>query len=306
MWDDDAQVREKKSLLANLTTEPDTPTKTPFGTVQVGGLLTPATGTRYGDGGGGGSSTARDWSSARRRLDFSSRNEASPSKIRRSVHPSLGSSDEDETYSWDESLDNEADKLLSRGSGGSTTTVSTFLPKQPVFTPNNRNTSRTATNTTPGKRKFQDPFFDEPEHDKPPPYSESVPSETQSSSATASITFSSVEVSATPTPRRYKDVLSAQQTGESHHIPDLASKVLGVLDRNNVTIPAAAKAEIIALLEQQYLKTQGIIRGRDISRMALKKKDEEIQALKERIEQLETEREMDKIVISCLRDKNSS
>lgn len=288
LWDDDAQVREKHTLLSNSRSEPDTPKKTPSKSAQVGGLLTPSTGTSYGNGGG---STVRDaQTEPRRRLDFSTQQQT-PTKVRKS---STLSSDE-EAYSWDESLDNEVGNLLG-GSSSSTTTQ----PRQPVFTPNKA--PRTATNTSPSKRKLDDVFNDD--DDKPPPYSESAPT-TQSSSTTAPFSFSSVEVSSTPTPRRYKDVLSAQGGVASNRPSDLALNILSILDRHDVVVPTTARDELVASLDQHHLKTQGIIRGRDISRMALKKKDEEIQALRERIERLDTEREMDKVVISCLRDKNN-
>lgn len=222
----------------------------------------------------------------RRKLDFLTQQQT-PTKSRKS---STLSSDE-EAYSWDESLDNEVGNLLSSSS------INT-RPKQPDFTPNKA--PRTATNISPSKRKLADIFDDD--GDKPPPYSESV--HTTQSSSTVPFSFSSIEVSATPTPRRYKDVLSAQGAA-SHQLSDLASNILAILDRHDVVVPTTARDEMVASLDQHHLKTQGIIRGRDISRMALKKKDEEIQALKERIESLETEREMDKVVISCLRDSKS-
>lgn len=46
-----------------------------------------------------------------------------------------------------------------------------------------------------------------------------------------------------------------------------------------------------ALLNTHDLRTQGIARGRDISRLAIKKKEERLQALIGRIEVLEAERE---------------
>lgn len=289
LWDDDAQIREKHTLLSNSRSEPDTPKKTPSKSVQVGGLLTPGTGTSYGNGGG---STMRGaQTEPRRRLDFSTQKQQTPTKVRKS---STLSSDE-EAYSWDESLDNEVGNLLG-GSSSSTTT----RPRQPIFTPNKA--PRTATNTSPGKRKLDDVFNDD-DDDKSPPYSESAPT-TQSSSTTAPFSFSSVEVSATPTPRRFQDVLSAQGAA-SNQASDLELNILSILDRHDVVVPTTARDELVALVDQHHLKTQGIIRGRDISRMALKKKDEEIQALRERIERLETEREMDKVVISCLRDNNN-
>lgn len=284
LWDDDAQIREKHTLISNSRSELDTPKKSPSKSTRVGGLLTPGTGTSYGN-----RSTVRGaQTEARRRLDFSLQ---TPTKARKS---STLSSDE-EAYSWDESLDNEVGNLL----GGSSS--STTRPKQPTFTPNKA--PRTATNTSPSKRKLDDVFNDD-DDDKPPPYSESAPT-TQSSSTTASLSFSPVEASATPTPRRYKDVLSAQGATSHNQPSDLASNILSILDRHDVGVPTTARDELVASLDQHHLKTQGIIRGRDISRMALKKKDEEIQALKARIERLETEREMDKVVISCLRDNNN-
>lgn len=274
-------------MLSNSRSELDTPKKTPSKSAQVGGLLTPGTGTSHGIGDGNILRGAQ--TEPRRRLDFSS-HQKTPTKVRK---PSTLSSDE-EAYSWDESLDNEVDNIL--GSSSS----STSRPRQPIFTPNK--TPRTAINTSPSKRKLDDVFDD---NDKPPPYSESA-STTQSSSTIAPFSSSSIEVSATPTPRRYKDVLSAQGGAASHNQPsDLASNILSVLDRHDVVVPTTASDELVALLDQHHLKTQGIIRGRDISRMALKKKDEEIQALKARVERLETEREMDKVVISCLKDNNT-
>lgn len=289
LWDDDAQIREKHTLLSNSRSEPDTPKKTPSKSTQVGGLLTPGTGTGYRNA---SSSFARGaQAEPRRRLDFSS--QQTPTKNRKS---STLSSDE-EAYSWDESLDGEVDNLL-QGSSNAT------QPRQPSFTPNK--TPRTATNTSPSKRKLDDVFDDhDDDEDKPPPYSESAPT-TQSSSSNAPFSFSSVEVSATPTPRRYHDVLSAKGGPSSQNQPsDLAMDILTILDHHDVVIPTTARDELVNSLNQHHLKTQGIIRGRDISRMALKKKDEEIQALKARIERLETEREMDKVVISCLRDNNT-
>lgn len=253
-------------MLANQRSEPDTPKKSPIKSTQVGGLLTPGTGT------GRAPIAGRNWDLTR-----------TPTKARKT---SAISSDE-ESYSWDESLDNEVGSLI----GSSRLRQPVFAPTTPSKTP------RTAAYTSPGKRKLDD--LD----DQPPPYSESV-STPQSSVTVGAAPFSSMEVSATPTPRRYRDVLSAGP--ESSQMSELASNILSILDRHDVVVPVKARDEIVASLDQTHLKTQGIIRGRDISRLALKKKDEEIKHLKERIEKLETEREMDKVVITCLRSGASS
>jgi hypothetical protein len=66
-------------------------------------------------------------------------------------------------------------------------------------------------------------------------------------------------------------------------------------------LPTEARDDLVALLERHHLKAQGIMRGREISRVALKKKDEQIHDLNKRIEGLESEREMDRAVIADLR-----
>jgi hypothetical protein len=170
--------------------------------------------------------------------------------------------------------------------------------KQPVFTPETpRKTPRTATITSPNKRKLADT-------DNDVTFSPTVELSTvgsQYSSQIDSVPFSSVEISTTPTPRRYTDVLSAHPSSE---ISDLATQTLSILDRHDVVLPTEARDDLVALLERHHLKTQGILRGREISRMALKKKDQEIQGLNKRIEGLESEREMDRVVIAVLRSQD--
>lgn len=244
-----------------------TPRKTPVKSFQrSGGLLTPTTGQRrqtdYG-----GQSTYNTPSRPRRNRDISS--------------------DED-AYGWDETLDNEVDSLLS-----------TRGPiRQPVFSPETpRKTPRTALNTSPGKRKLHEI------NDEPPPYSEIDGSQSTLSISRANTTPSaSVEISATPTPRRYQDVLSTYSSSDNS---ELASSVLSILDRHDVVIPTQAKDELVALLDQHHLKFQGIMRGRDITRVGLQNRNKEIASLKERIEGLEVEREMDRATIAELRSRSS-
>ncbi|KAH0538841.1 hypothetical protein FGG08_004558, partial [Glutinoglossum americanum] len=53
------------------------------------------------------------------------------------------------------------------------------------------------------------------------------------------------------------------------------------------------------------LRTQGIARGRDVSRDALREKERKIGELRRRVEELEAERERDKVVIGSLRRERS-
>jgi hypothetical protein len=236
-----------------------------------GGLLTPVTGSRQPDV---------------RERDV----ERTPSKRPRGQDlPS-----DDDAFSWDDDLDEEVEQLLDRPL------------KQPNFTPETpRKTPRTARFTSPGKAQLVDK-----ELDSPTKYSVSVQSavglastpSSQLASQAGSVPPSSMEISTTPTPRRYTDVLSRHSSSE---ISTLAAETLALLDQNDVVLPTKTKDELIGLLNRHDLRMQGIVRGREISRLALKKKDEQIRELNERIEGMEVEREMERAVFAGLKAGNN-
>ncbi|PGH14668.1 hypothetical protein AJ80_05849 [Polytolypa hystricis UAMH7299] len=96
----------------------------------------------------------------------------------------------------------------------------------------------------------------------------------------------------TPTPVRFHSTpLSKPPPGDTKDMCPLVSQTLTLLSSYNTSLPPPAKQDLITLLNTHDLRTQGIARGRDISRSAIKKKDEKIQALTGRIEVLEAERE---------------
>lgn len=110
---------------------------------------------------------------------------------------------------------------------------------------------------------------------------------------------SSAEVCQTPTPTKYasRTIL----TGASPSLkPDdgsvsLSAQAVALLERENVVIPRSTQEDLVALLDRHELRDKGIVRGRDISREALKKSEEENTRLRERIAYLEDQ--MDKINI---------
>lgn len=104
----------------------------------------------------------------------------------------------------------------------------------------------------------------------------------------------------TPTPGRYRNVLS---TDARDDFSELGLQALKILESHKVVVPKQAQDELLALLNKHDLKMKGIMRGRDISRIALKKHEETIMKLNERITSLESQREMDRAIIDGLRGR---
>ncbi|KAL2860788.1 uncharacterized protein BJX67DRAFT_375800 [Aspergillus lucknowensis] len=254
LWESDAEAREKLVLLSNSRTEVSASSATP---------QTPSSKTASAQSTGTGLLTPQ---TVHRGLDthtntpLGSRSGGEPGKAQQPQTPiSAGKarimSEDTDEFEWDDTLDSEMGKILD----------SSERLRQPDFGLPPRKAPRTEALTSPGKRKW--------------------------ASDTA------VEDGApfvTPTPARYKD--ATFEVGESPLAPsvDLAGQVARVLDGHGVSIPGAAQEELKDLFNRHEMKTKGIIRGRDISRLALRKKDEEIARLNERIAGLEAQRELDR------------
>lgn len=95
----------------------------------------------------------------------------------------------------------------------------------------------------------------------------------------------------TPTPTRFLPV-SPSQHGTSAQSPSLASRAMSLLASHKTLLQPNARKDLAKLLDTHDLQLRGISKGRDISRVAVRKKDEQIQTLLDRIDVLETEREM--------------
>jgi hypothetical protein len=104
--------------------------------------------------------------------------------------------------------------------------------------------------------------------------------------------------SVTPTPARFRDVNQPLETAES--ISDLkdydiTKEVMEILKEQSLDDEMITKVRQI--LNKYALKTHGVARGRDITRMALKTKESKIAELEQRIVELQNERELDKVII---------
>jgi hypothetical protein len=97
----------------------------------------------------------------------------------------------------------------------------------------------------------------------------------------------------TPTPNRFEYASEIEPADQSSY--DLTDEIMEILKEQS--LDAKTTSDLHQLLSKHALKIAGIVRGRDISRVALKAKDTKIAELQQRITALETEREMDKTVI---------
>ncbi|KAG4435457.1 hypothetical protein IFR05_009059 [Cadophora sp. M221] len=107
--------------------------------------------------------------------------------------------------------------------------------------------------------------------------------------------------SGTPTPSRYRESADASNfpgPGPSQTIQnnyDITDEVLELLKEQNIDDDTTANLK--HLLSKHAMKISGIVKGRDITRVALKAKETKIAELQQKISALEAQREMDKTVV---------
>ncbi|RMY04290.1 hypothetical protein D0868_07026 [Hortaea werneckii] len=99
----------------------------------------------------------------------------------------------------------------------------------------------------------------------------------------------------TPTSARHHNALVNPADSAS----TLTAEALSALSA--VRLPPDVLSNLRSILSKHDLKTQGVTRGRDISRLALKSKEAKIAELQKRIESLEADMELDRGVIRQLR-----
>ncbi|KAJ5306445.1 hypothetical protein N7508_005460 [Penicillium antarcticum] len=271
LWASDAEIREQATVLSNSRSEVDPLTLTPSKPRTPGrfsnGLMTPQTERHF--------------------VDNPQRSFISPPKTAKAKMISEASDE----FGWNDNSDNneELTNVLS-----SSQATEPFIT-QPSFHPEfPSKVARTNLFTSPGERKSSEA-------------TNMSPSRTQSalatpfssrSSRTEQFPPSSVEICMTPTPSKYSDILYADS---KYDMTDLSKSLLDVLDKHSVVLPSHAQKEMVSLLNQHDLRTKGISKGRDMSRLLLKKRDDEIVRLKERISNLEAQKELDRSLIEGMK-----
>jgi len=253
-------MREKETLLSNSRSEREyhnsvyrTPTKNPYRTGT--GLLTPQT--------------------ERKVVDVPPRHFKSPPKSAKARMMA-----EDTDFGWhDDSDDNEelAEALQSSQATEPILSQPNFNPESPY------KAARTSTMNSPGKRKLFEYAYNDSN-------SNISPLATPSSSRSSRFPPSSAELCMTPTPSKYRNVLSVDSQLD---MSPLGKQATAILDKHGVVLPNIARDELLDLLNIHELKLSGAIKGRDAVRMGLTKerssREEEELGLREEIAKLTEE-----------------
>ena len=222
-----------------------------------------------------------------------------PSKPPRTAQPTAQAAESDSTtqeesqeefYDWplsdDEALSKAVDQLSSQSQNA--------MP--PPETP--RKAIKTGSLSTPGKRNF-DEMQCSGAAALPTPVSDRKGDDVFTTPATSTggkRLFSTTGPDDTPTPIRFKDFAPTTKSDSS-----LAEEILKVLRNAKVSLPSDARDEVREICNKQSLFTHGVVKGRDISRSLISKKDEKIVELQTSIEALQSERETSRAVIRHLR-----
>ena len=108
-------------------------------------------------------------------------------------------------------------------------------------------------------------------------------------------------LSPTPTPAKIFSQFDNQHQSPKDDTSNstLATEALNLLTL--IPLNQTVESQLVALLNKHDLRTQGIAKGRDITRLAIQSKDKKIAELQERIAGLEAERETSRTVIAYLK-----
>ncbi|CAI7591984.1 unnamed protein product [Penicillium pancosmium] len=287
LWKDEAEPREEAVVLSNSRSEddlryptlPSTPT-----TPRRSGLLTPQTERRF--------------------IDIPPRHAHAHSPPK-SAKARMMAEDTDE-FGWDDNTDDNNE--LSELTELSTSQLTEPFLSQPNWNPDqpSNKAARTPTRSSPGKRKLFESSYHDPNSSTSNSAILATPSSTRSTRSIGSsrIPPSSAELCMTPTPTKYRDVISSANMPD---MSDLAAEANAIMEQYDVVLPNKAQDALVELLNRHQLKLQGVNKGREVTRQALKRKDDElakkdgeIRRLQDTITNLQAQKEMDQSIIDSM------
>lgn len=301
LWDDEAKPREEAAVLNNSRSEPRSPAATPS---RIGGGLSQS--PKYAQPPSRGRSPSRTASPSPMPAYSAAHSHASAMPSRTVLDDDEG----EDFFDWPLSDDEELQLSIAVDRASTSDVGRSARVLRPLETP--RKAVKTDIFTSPGKRRrsltddggtgslptpstddpFVTPFSTIPRKNL---FVDKLPLE---SPTTRSDGRSMMSPSLTPTPNRYRDVSAGNEEYSA-----LTAEVFRLLDFNAVPLNGEVQEALKHTLTRHALQAQGVARGRDISRLALKNKDAKISELQNRISSLESERETDKAVIRHLRQK---
>ena len=269
LWEEDAKPREAAAVLSNCRSEPEytaqTPTKSP--------------GIRHR------SKSPRDRSRTATPdpvpPQIASRASCSNAQTSWSVTADEGK----DSFEWPSSDEDALFKAADRA-----VTVTMLPPETP------RKVVRTDIFSSPGKRRYEE--METAAAAWPTPATDDI-FQTPATGMRGKDLFSTASAAGllspaeTPTPIRFRDA----GAGGSADDPELVRDVIDKLRQNSVHMGPTAMKAVKSVLNTHVLKAQGIAKGRDISRLAIKSKDARIAELQARVAALEAECEQHKAVI---------
>lgn len=276
LWDDEAKPREVAAVLNNSRSEPPPAPQTPS--------RRPAFGNRPVTPTDRSGTESPDVITPLTPSETPSTN----MQTRKALDKALEK--EEDTFGWPTSDDDELSKVADR--------VSMAPPETP------RKAAKTDIFTTPGKKRHG-------EMDNGATTTAALPTPGSDDVFTSSATgtrgkdiFSAASAAwllspdETPTPLRYRDgFVGTSPGGESELVKDVGDALREISLHLGQNVMEALRP----VLDRYALRTQGIAKGRDISRVAVKAKEEKIVELQGRIAVLEAERETNRAVIRHLR-----
>lgn len=275
-------------LLNNSRSEPPATPQTPSKPIASTGYLTPQTGTRARQ-------QSPEVKTSYTPLESSAPVRASALEltaatvVQSTTQSSTQDDSEEEFYDWPPTDDEELSKAVDSASS------QTAMP--PPETP--RKAVKTDILSTPGKRRFEEMSSIDPAA-LPTPISAKAEDDVFATPAMNGKGLNLFSTDTTPqdspTPVRFKYVPATCGSDFS-----LANDILTTLSNANISLPSSVRHDIRNICYKQIMYTHGIIRGRDVSRSLVAKKDEKIVELQGSIEALQAERETSRAVIRHLR-----
>jgi hypothetical protein len=171
-----------------------------------------------------------------------------------------------------------------------------------------RKANKTTESTSPGKRRFVQALNEDEDIFTTPMTGLGGRDFFSTAGAGASGLLSPAETPAAP---RFRNAISNNITSAESQLPRhqedrdtaLAKEILSTLRDLNLLLTSDSVAAVQQICHRWEMKMRGVVKGRDVTREALRKKERELVEAKRRIEGMEAEREVQRCVVRALREE---